>query len=49
MASTSAVGTTQNNPNYLGMVFEAGQNATPFLNMVGGLMAHDLSLLGTLQ
>ena len=37
MASTSAVGTTQNNPNYLGMLFEVGQNATPFLNMLGDI------------
>lgn len=36
MASTSAVGTTQNNPNFLGEIFEIGQNATPLLNLVGG-------------
>jgi hypothetical protein len=34
--SISGNGTTQNNPNYLGVLFEVGQNATPFLNMVGG-------------
>jgi len=34
--SISGNGTTQNNPNYLGVLFEIGQNATPFLNMVGG-------------
>lgn len=37
MASTSAVGTTQNNPNYLGMLFKVGQDETPFLNMLGGI------------
>jgi len=30
-------GTTENNPNFLGVLFEIGQNATPLLNMVGGL------------
>lgn len=33
----SGYGTTQNNPNYLGVLFEIGQNATPFLNAVGGI------------
>ena len=37
MASIAAVGTTQNNPNYLGMVFATGQNARPFTTMLGGL------------
>lgn len=35
--SIAGYGTTQNNPNYLGVLFEIGQNATPFLNMVGGI------------
>jgi len=35
--SISGYGTTQNNPNYLGVLFEVGQNATPFLNAVGGI------------
>lgn len=35
--SVSGYGTTQNNPNYLGVLFEIGQNATPVLNMVGGI------------
>ena len=37
MANVSAIGTTQNDPNYLGILFEIGQNKTPFLNMMGGL------------
>lgn len=37
MANVNAIGTTQNNPNYLGILFEIGQNATPLLNMIGGL------------
>lgn len=37
MASLSAVGTTQNNPNFLGTLYEVGQNATPFLAMLGGI------------
>lgn len=37
MASINAVATTQNNPNYLGMVFATGQNARPFTTMLGGL------------
>lgn len=35
--SIAGYGTTQNNPNYLGVLFEIGQNATPFLNAVGGI------------
>lgn len=37
MASTAATGTTQNNPNFLGTLYEIGQNATPLLGMVGGI------------
>jgi hypothetical protein len=37
MANVSAIGTTQNDPNYLGILFEIGQNKTPFLNMIGGV------------
>jgi len=33
----SGYATTENNPNYLGVLFEIGQNATPFLNAVGGI------------
>ena len=36
MANVSAIGTTQNDPNYLGVLFEIGQNKTPLLNMIGG-------------
>ena len=37
MANVSAIGTTQNDPNYLGILFEIGQNKTPLLNMIGGV------------
>lgn len=37
MASISATGTTQNNPNFLGTLYEIGQNATPVLGMIGGI------------
>lgn len=37
MSSIASVGTTQNNPNFLGTLLEIGQNETPFLVMLGGL------------
>jgi len=37
MANTNNPATVWNAPNYVGELFLAGQNQTPFLNMIGGL------------
>jgi len=37
MANTQNPATVWNAPNYVGELFLAGQNQTPFLNMIGGL------------
>lgn len=37
MSNVTGAGTVWNAPNYVGELFLAGQNQTPFLNMIGGL------------
>jgi hypothetical protein len=49
MANVSGTGTSWNAPNFIGELYLIGQNATPFLNMAGGLQGGRVKVVGDQQ